>query len=118
MNIDKKISRLSIMMRVDDRARADIALTADRIYYRFATDESIEDGELPPRGDDFDNLSSELLAAVEAKDNERPLNDEVKLSIFIDNRLSAIEVSEESLRRLVDRLRRVAEEFAFLGGFC
>ena len=105
------------MMGVADTARADVALTPDRIYYRFATDESIEDGELPGPKEDFGLLADELLTAATAKEGERPLTDGVKVTIFVDNRLSEIKFSEESLHRLVSRLRQVAEEFAFLGGF-
>ncbi len=117
MSDAKQCNRLTIMMGVADMARADVALTPDRIYYRFATDESIEDGELPGAKDDFATLADELLTAATAKEGERQLSDGVKVTIFVDNRLSDIKISEESLRRLVGRLRQVAEEFAFLGGF-
>lgn len=110
-------NRLTIMMGVADMARADIALTPDRIYYRFATDESIEDGELPGPKDNFGRLTGDLLATAKAGEGERPLSDGVKVTVFVDNRLSDIKFSEESLRRLVHSLRHVAEEFAFIGGF-
>ena len=117
MTADRHCNRLTIMMRVDDLARADVALTPDRIYYRFATEESIEDGELPGAKEDFDKLADDLLTAATAKDDERPLSEGVKVTIFVDNRISDIKISEESLRRLVGCLRHTAEEFAFLGGF-
>lgn len=110
--------RLTLMMRVADAARADIALTPERIYYRFATDETIEDGELPAAKRDFNELSKALITAASANEEDHDLSDDVKVSIFIDNRLAAIKLSENSLRRLVDELKVVAEEFAFLGGFC
>ncbi len=114
----KDCNRLTIMMRVADTARADIALTPERIYYRFATDETIEDGELPAPKEDFVTLASGIVDEVEAKDGETPLGSDVKVEIYVDNRVSGITVSEQSLRRLVNRLKGVAEEFAFLGGFC
>lgn len=117
MTTGRQCNRLTIMMGVADIARADVALTPDRIYYRFATDESIEDGELPGAKEDFGTITDDLLTAVSAKDDEQPLSEGVKVTIFVDNHLSGIKVSEESLRRLVGRLRQVAEEFAFLGGF-
>ncbi|MDE6240200.1 MAG: hypothetical protein K2M54_09490 [Muribaculaceae bacterium] len=110
-------NRLTIMIGAADTARADIALTPERIYYRFATDESIEDGGLPGSKDDFGKLTSDLLVAATAGESERPLADGVKVTVFVDNHLSDIKFSEESLRRLVHSLRHVAEEFAFLGGF-
>lgn len=117
MTTDRHCNRLTIMMGVADLAHADVALTPDRIYYRFATDESIEDGELPGTKEDFDKLADDLLSAATAKDDERQLSDGVKVTIFVDNRISDIKISEDSLRRLVGCLRQTAEEFAFLGGF-
>lgn len=109
--------RLTIMMKVADVARADLALTPERVYYRFATDESIEDGELPAIKEDFDLLSERLLHAAEAQDNERPLDDRVKLSLFVTNRLCNLNYSEQSLGRLVGELSLLADEFSFLKGF-
>lgn len=110
--------RLTLMMRVADVARADVALTPERIYYRFATDDSIEDGELPAGKEDFGDFAARLVDCVAAHENENQLKEDVKLSVFIDNRLSDVKASEESLRRLVGELCAVADEFAFLAGFC
>lgn len=112
------IARLTIMVAVSDTARADIALTPERIYYRFATDEAIEDGELPAAKEDFTTLAVRILSNVTARDNEKALPDDVRLTIFVNNRKSDITVSEESLRRMVDELHAVADEFTFLKGFC
>ena len=118
MSDDKPIGRLTLMVRAADTARADIALTPDRIYYRFATDESIEDGELPGTKEEFDSFCCRLLDSVAAREAETPLADEIKLSIFTDNHTTDIKVSEQSLRRMVNELKAIADEFAFLGGFC
>lgn len=109
--------RLTIMMRVADVARADMALTPERIYYRFATDESIEDGELPPAKEDFDLLADRLLDCAKAKEGETPLAKDVKLSFFVSNRINDFAVSEQSLKRLVGELTLIADEFSFLKGF-
>lgn len=114
----KDCTRLTIMMRVADTARADIALTPERIYYRFATDDTIEDGELPAPKEEFGVLAESIVSDAEGKDGESPLGNDMKVEIYIDNRVSGIKVSEQSLRRLVNCLKSVAEEFAFLGGFC
>lgn len=110
--------RLTLMIGVADTARADIALTPERIYYRFATDESIEDGELPAAKEDFRTLSLRLLEAAEADKDETPVPDEVKVTLFVNNRRREIAVSEKSLRRLIEELCAVADEFMFLKGFC
>ena len=39
------------------------------------------------------------------------------MQVFVNNRLSADVVSEQSLRRMVQRLLPVAAEFQFLHGF-
>lgn len=114
----KDCSRLTIMMRVADTARADIALTPDRVYYRFATEETIEDGELPAPKEAFATLAENIVSDAEAKEGETALGSEMKVEIYVDNRVSGIKISEQSLRRLVNCLKGVAEEFAFLGGFC
>ena len=114
----KDCNRLTVMMRVADTARADIALTPERIYYRFATDDTIEDGELPAPKEDFSVLAESIVKDAEANEGETPLGDDMKVEIYVDNRVSSIKVSEQSLRRLINRLKGVAEEFAFLGGFC
>ena len=104
------------MMRVDDRARADIALTAERTYYRFATDSSIEDGDLSPI-EDFDSTVAQIVEGAKALEGEKNLSDEVKVQIFINNRLDSNTISEQSLRRIVNALEPLAAEFAFLRGF-
>lgn len=116
--MDTEIKRLTMMVRVDDTARADIALTPERTYYRFATDSSIEDGELAAIEGKFDAVAGSLVKAVEALPGETPLPDEVKMQIFVNNRLHGIAASGQSLRRLVDALQPLAAEFAFLRGFC
>lgn len=118
MNEDKPLGNLTLMLRVADAARADIALTPDRVYYRFATDESIEDGELPGLKDGFAEFAGRVLDELAARENETALADEIKVSVFINNRVSQQKISEQSLRRLVDALKETADEFAFLNGFC
>lgn len=111
------MKRLTLMMRVEDTARADVALTPERTYYRFATDSSIEDGELAPAAD-FDTVAARIVADASMRDGEALLDPKVKVQIFIDNRLQNIQVSEQSLRRIADRMADLNQEFNFLNGFC
>lgn len=111
------MKRLTLMMRVEDTARADVALTPERTYYRFATDSSIEDGELAPAAD-FDTVADRIVADASMRDGEALLDPKVKVQIFIDNRLQNIQVSEQSLRRIADRMADLNQEFNFLNGFC
>lgn len=118
MSEETPTGNLTLMFCVADAARADIALTSDRIYYRFATDESIEDGELPGIKEGFDKFVSQIIADISAREGETPLADEIKVSVFLSNRATAFDLSEESLRRIVNSLKAIADEFGFLNGFC
>ena len=60
-----EIKRLTIMLRVADVARADIMLVPERVYYRFATEDSLEDGELAAVPD-FEAVTAELIEAAKA----------------------------------------------------
>ncbi len=110
------INRLTLMLRVADVARADIMLTPERIYYRFATEDTLEDGELAAVPD-FDTVTCELVEASKATEGEKPLGDGLLMQVFVNNRLSTDTVSEQSLCRLVDHVLPIAAEFQFLRGF-
>lgn len=110
------INRLTLMMKVEDTARADIALTPDRTYYRFATDSSIEDGELGAVGN-FETLTAELIDAAMPQDGETLLPADVKLQLFVNNRLAPERPTEQSLKRILKVIVPVFPEFSFLEGF-
>ena len=109
-------NRLTLMFRVDDSARADLAITPTRTYYRFATEGSIEDGELGAVAD-FDAAMAEIIDAAMPRPEETPLGADVKFQLFVNNRLAPETPTEESLRRVVDALQPLHAEFAFLKGF-
>ena len=113
----KAKTKLTIMIKSGDEARADIAMSDGRVYYRFATDDTIEDGDLPLK-EDFANLSGEILDALTPREGEHEPGEDLTLKIFIDNMLTACKYSEQSLARAVYRLTDLAEEFIFLKGFC
>lgn len=104
------------MLKVDDTARADLALTPERTYYRFATDSSIEDGELKAV-ENFDVLAAEIIDAAIPLEGEQPLSSQVKLQMFVNNRLSPEKPTEQSLRRLLRVIVPLSPEFSFLEGF-
>lgn len=104
------------MFAADDIARADILLSADRIYYRFATDDSIEDGQLPPYKGDFAAFANEIVSEL---DNAKSTGDDsVKMTVFVDNKLATNTTDCETIAKTVATLCTVADEFAFLRGFC
>lgn len=110
------INRITLMLKVDDTARADIALTSDRTYYRFATDSSIEDGELAAVKN-FDSIAAEIIDAAHPRDGETGLATDVKLQFFVNNRLTPGKPTEESLRRILKVVVPISPEFTFLEGF-
>ncbi len=110
------VKKLTLMFAAGDIARADILLSPDRIYYRFATDDSIEDGQLPPYKGDFAELVTDIISSLPA--NTNIAGDNVKMTVFIDNKLSVITSDVDTIRKTVARLCDVADEFAFLRGFC
>ncbi len=110
------INRITLMMRVEDTARADIALTAERSYYRFATDSSIEDGELGAVAD-FTATAAAIIDAAMPHDDEMPLPDSVRFQLFVNNRIAPEAATEQSLRRVIGVVSPLWPEFSFLEGF-
>lgn len=110
------IKRLSIMLRVDDSAHASIVLTPDRSFYRFATDDSIEDGELAPVAD-FEETAATIADAAIPLEGETPLPPDVRMQVFVDNVVMRHKPSGQSLHRVVDLLEPLYPEFGFLAAF-
>lgn len=110
------MSQLTIMIRVNDVARADIALTGDRTYYRFATESSVEDGDLNALPD-LDSVTVAITEAAKPRKDELPLSDDVRLQLFVDNVIAGSGFTEESLRRVIAEVSGLYPEFAFVEGF-
>ena len=114
--MSKDINRIALMVRIDDAARADIALTPERSYYRFATDSSIEDGELAAVAD-FQVAATAIIDAYMPHENEHPLPSDMRLQLFVNNRLAPEIPTDQSLDRIIDTLIPLHPEFTFLSGF-
>ena len=110
------MKRITLMLMVADTARADIALTPERTYYRLATDSSIEDGELAGVAD-FDAVAASVVDAATPLDGETPLAADVRMQVFVDNRLMPDKPTEQSLRRVIAAVAPLAAEFSFIEGF-
>ncbi len=107
------------MLEAPERARADVLLRSDRIYYRFATESQVEDGDLPGLGDRMASTGERLLDAVHGREGETPIDPaELRVSVFVDNLVRPVGPTEQSLRRLAQALERESPEFAFLNNFC
>lgn len=108
--------KIVVMIMVDDVARADLLLSSSRTYYRFATDSSIEDGEL--KGiERFESIAGDILDVVSGEVESGDVSHDVRLQLYFDNRLMPFKATEESLGRLIDILSALFPEFGFLRGF-
>jgi len=114
--MSRDINRITIMVRVDDTARADLALTPERSYYRFATDSSIEDGELAAVAD-FSATAAAIVDAYMPGNDETPLPADLRMQLFVNNRLASETPTEQSLTRILDTIIPLHPEFNFLTGF-
>lgn len=114
--MEQEIKKLTLMFAAGDVARADILLSPDRIYYRFATDDSIEDGQLPPYKGDFAALAADIVSSLPVGKNAA--DGSVKMTLFVDNKLATNTTDRETIAKTVATLCTVADEFAFLRGFC
>lgn len=122
MNINETITasvdRVSFMLSVADVARADVTMTPDKTYYRFMTEDSLEDGELPGLKEEFEPLVTRALEGFKAGVGVSSPTDPVKLGLFINNRKVIPEILNNStLARFIDVMKRAYAEFIFLEGF-
>jgi hypothetical protein len=112
------IDRITFMLKIEDNARADVAMTPDKTYYRFATVDTLEDGELPGLGDKFGAFAEALLASFNAGVGASSSIDPVKFTLFVNNRIAnPVILNNDTLRAFVSKLEGAHDEFGFLSGF-
>lgn len=104
------------MLSIPDKARADIMISPERVYYHFATEDSIEDGDLPGPGDRIEPVCTRILDALQSHAGETELAD-VKLQLYINNVLRPCDWSRQSLLRATEQLTALGEPMAFLRAF-
>lgn len=110
------IRNITVMLMAGDEARVDIAITPARTYYRYATDSSIDDGELDVV-ENFETVAQSIVEAASPRDGEQPLDGGVRLQFFVNNRISSGRPTVQSLDRLIGVLMPLAAEFSFLKDF-
>jgi len=103
------------MIAMNDNVRADVAMTPEKVYYRFTTEDTIEDGELPGLHERFESEVTELLncfapgAAVNCDISP------VKFQLFVNNVIQRPTVlNKDTLRAFTRGLARLYDEFDFL----
>ncbi len=104
------------MLSIPERARADIMISPDRVYYHFATEDAIEDGDLPGPGDRIEPVCTRILEALTARGDEQPVEG-VKLQLYVDNALTPCTWSRESLLRATEQLSTFGPAMEFLRNF-
>jgi hypothetical protein len=112
------VDRITFMLKIEDNARADVAMTPDKTYYRFATLDTLEDGELPGLNEKFGNFAEDLLSSFNAGVGASADISPVKFTLFVNNRVAQpVILNNDTLRKFVSTLADKYDEFGFLAGF-
>lgn len=104
---------------VEGTARADIMLTTSRVYYRFATADTCEEGEIPFT--QLDEVASFINQALSSASNNLMPTD-VSCSITLTNDNEKIDynnscISHSAYNSLINIFAQISEEFIFIKGF-
>lgn len=114
------IDTITISFSVEDTARADVMLTNSRVYYRFATIDTSEEGEMPC--ENANEIISKMTQSLATTDNNLMPQD-VKCSVIITkNDNSKIEYNNDTItldayNSLINILSHIGDEFMFIRGF-
>lgn len=114
------ITSITISLSVENTARADVLLTTTRAYYRFATIDTCEEGEMPyEKSCEVFNKIEQALAAH----SPETMPQDVKCTITITNNDNSkndynnSNISLSTYNSLINILSRISEEFMFIRGF-
>ena len=110
---------ISILFSVPDTARAEILITAKRIYYQFSTYDTCE------KGDFYFANSNLLISEIESillDNSSRIMPTDVICNISIDNESKSIKYNNHNITHLsfnsiINKLVLTCDEFLFLRGF-
>lgn len=112
------VNRVSFMLSVPDTARADVTLTPERTYYRFATEDTMEEGELKAIADDFQSFTVRLLEVFKAGASIPSSIEPVRFSLFVNNVHVRPEIlNNATLRSFIRIMAESCPEMSFLKGF-
>ncbi len=109
-----------ITIAVDNTARADVLLTSSRAYYRFATTDTCEEGEMPycNSAEIFDSINQTL-----STNEQEPMPHDVKCIVTITSngnnktKYDNENISLTAYNLLINTLSRISDEFMFVRGF-
>lgn len=114
------ISTISISLSVENVARADVLLTTTRAYYRFATIDTCEEGDMP-YGNACDVFNKIEQAIATHSTTQMPQDVKCVITITNDddskNNYNNSNISLYSYNSLINILSRINDEFMFIRGF-
>ena len=111
MNIPASISRITFML-ANDSARCDAALTPEKTYYRFMTEDTLEDGELPGLKDSFNSEAARLLDCFHCTPALSSSIEPLRFKLFINNQQVTPEtLNHSTLKAFMRALSDIYEEF-------
>ncbi len=100
-------------MLASENARCDATLTADKTYYRFMSEDSIEDGELPGLKECFESEVATLLDCFHASPELSSSIEPLRFRLFVNNTLvHPVTLNRSSLRKFMSRLASLYIEFS------
>ena len=114
------INTITISFSVENTARADVMLTNSRVYYRFATVDTCEEGEMPC--ENATEIINKISETLNTPDSELMPQD-VKCSVIISNadnsktEYNNNDISLASYNSIINILSRIGDEFMFIRGF-
>ncbi len=108
------VTRLTFLLTDDLNIRADVSISMDKIYYRFATPDSVEDGELPIKQDASARLIAELLESIDTAGKSEDIAP-LRFKIYVNNQVHKPKsLSVKTLSNFIDTLAADHAEFTFL----
>lgn len=101
-------------LMVPDRARADILVEKGRVYYRFATVDTMDEGMCPVAPERYDAMCCELAKALES--SAAAPADGILVSVAVDG-MPCAPLSDDALGLVVNAIAGADDSLGFIRGF-
>lgn len=110
------MKQLTLMIKAPDGTRADIALSSERVYFRLATDDNVEENTLDGLEERFELVAFRILDGMKPQAGEDSIDAaELKVTAFIDNLIHPTrDLSKQSLQRAITTLETISPSFSTL----
>ena len=115
-----QIESISVTFSVENTARADMMLTSSRVYYRFATIDTCEEGEMP-YDDAIETINKINISLTPSEGEAMPQDVKCTVDIsYIDGSKKKYDnnnINLDSYNSIINIISRISEEFLFVRGF-